>query len=232
MCTVTYIPQSEGFIFSSNRDVSASRSPDRVLQVESNGQKMIYPRDTVGGTWIAMNQHGYFACILNGAFSPHTRRDQYRKSRGLILLDFFNYSSSSDFFQACDLDGIEPFTIVIWDGQLAEMRWDGSEKYVQLKDSRKAHIWASCTLYSPLQQSKRMDWLTSMLEKSGATRIEQIRKFHREAGEGDIENNMIMDRRPQVQTVSITHITVNNKVIQMDYEDLITGSKDTGEFAL
>ena len=51
--------------------------------------------------------------MLNGAFTKHERNLPYRKSRGLIVLEIFEYKSFSDFVTDVDLHNIEPFTLVL-----------------------------------------------------------------------------------------------------------------------
>ncbi|HAD11338.1 MAG TPA: hypothetical protein DCF33_02760, partial [Saprospirales bacterium] len=111
MCTVTYLPLSNGFILTHNRDEAPARSPKSI--VREGSPAILFPRDThAGGTWIACSQSGRTACLLNGAFVLHRRQPPYRRSRGLLLLDFFDWKNADDFFAEYDLHNIEPFTFL------------------------------------------------------------------------------------------------------------------------
>ena len=103
MCTVTYIPNKDGFILTSNRDENAARSPKNITRIDQNGTELVFPRDTTaGGTWIAVSETNRMVCVLNGAFDKHKHRPPYRRSRGLLVLDFFNFPNAESFFEEVD----------------------------------------------------------------------------------------------------------------------------------
>jgi len=123
MCTVTYLPRPSGFILTHNRDEAPARSSQTIVREKTpGGQTLIFPRDTLaGGTWIATSRAGRTVCLLNGAFVLHKRVLPYRRSRGLILLDFFDWENPDDFFCDYDFEGIEPFTLLFFaQAQLSE----------------------------------------------------------------------------------------------------------------
>ena len=138
MCTVTYIPSSSHYIFTSNRDEKAGRSAaiDPEVYTFDSG-KILFPKDAdAGGTWIAVHQNGNAIVFLNGAFTAHKPKPPYRKSRGLILVDLIDSSSPAVSFQAVNLNNIEPFTAIIWDDQhLFECRWDGKHKHSEMLEN-------------------------------------------------------------------------------------------------
>ncbi|MBK6998312.1 MAG: NRDE family protein [Lewinellaceae bacterium] len=114
MCTVTYLPRPSGFILTHNRDEAPSRSSQSIVREKTPGGKtLLFPRDTLaGGTWIATSREGRTACLLNGAFVLHKRELPYRRSRGLILLDFFDWENPDIFFERYDFERVEPFTML------------------------------------------------------------------------------------------------------------------------
>ena len=69
----------------------------------------------------------------------------YRKSRGLIVLDSFNFDSIESFSQQYDFENIEPFTMIAVDfkneNQLAEIRWDGRKVFYKKLSSDNYNIW-------------------------------------------------------------------------------------------
>ena len=128
MCTVTYIPQGKNeFILTQNRDESPNRPADILVKANRNGKEILFPQDAgAGGTWIAISDSNQLIAVLNGAFSKHSHEPPYRKSRGIMALEFFDFSDAEHFFRAFDFEGIEPFTMVIYDdGKLFDFRWDG-----------------------------------------------------------------------------------------------------------
>jgi len=238
MCTVTFIPQTNGFILTHNRDEASSRSPkDIVLEKNQVGHSLVFPRDAqAGGTWFVTSDGGRTACLLNGAFVLHTRQLPYRRSRGLILLDLFDWSNPDAFFRDYDLERIEPFTLLFFEQKTApsphtrvlEFRWDGEKRYLRELSGEEPHFWCSATLYPAAMQEKReqvfVEWLTqfSTVQDISSTAISHL---HRTGSVGDPANDYIMNRGGKVQTLSITQVLVDEKNAQMHYADLLEGNE-------
>lgn len=222
MCTVTYLPTPDGFILTSNRDEALVRKPAENPHSELiAGQEVIFPRDgEAGGTWIA-TANNRTVCLLNGAFKRHHRNPPYKMSRGLVVLDFFKTTSVAEFNQNYNLEGIEPFTMVISEGKdLFELRWDGNEKFFKQIDARQPHIYCSATLYTPEVIAMRQNWFAAWLSTHKIYTVEDILSFHLFAGEGDEHTKIRMSIFGIVQTVSITciHKTENDQKVY--YSDL------------
>ncbi|MCC7467019.1 MAG: NRDE family protein [Saprospiraceae bacterium] len=235
MCTVTYLPRPRGFVLTHNRDEAPSRSPQSIVRERTpGGQTLLFPRDTqAGGTWIASSRNGKTACLLNGAFILHRRQLPYRKSRGLILLDFFDWESSDAFFADYDLHNIEPFTFLAFErtggnhttpDRILEFRWDGEQRHLKHLDPCQPHFWCSATLYPAEMQRKReavfQHWL-GRLTTNEHKLPSAVLNLHQTGGVGDIENDFVMNRAGRVQTVSITQISVHEKNLRMKYLDLL-----------
>ena len=96
MCTVTYVPNQEGIILTSNRDESPERSPKNITRLVGRFN-LCFPQDTLaGGTWIAADDRRRIICVLNGAFEKHAHVPPYRKSRGILALEYFNFETVKD----------------------------------------------------------------------------------------------------------------------------------------
>jgi len=228
MCTVTFIPQKEGYILTSNRDESALRSPQHISTENRNGQQLLFPRDKgAGGTWICLSSADRLVCVLNGAFERHERQLPYRKSRGIMVFEFFDYSDSSQFFEKYDFDRIEPFTMITYDkGQLFDFRWDGQRTHISNLDTQEKHIWSSAVLYEKSVQEKRKQWLAEWIEGRTDFRREAILELHKKGGEGNPSIDFMMNRYNYlVQTVSITQVEKRKDAYAMHYHDLITNTK-------
>jgi hypothetical protein len=225
MCTVTYVPVGEGFYLTSNRDESITRS-----NVEWPSEKLLdnclltYPRDITGnGTWIAVDNRKNVVCLLNGAFRPHKRKDKYRHSRGLVVLNLFTFNSIESFYDQYNLEDIEPFTLVmVFNGKLNEFKWDGEKKHLISHPAEKPHIWSSVTLYNPEITDLRNAWFTKWLVDTSVKDRNAILSFHQSAGLNDPENNIMM-KRSYVQTLSITSVKSTHEYVSVIYYDLISG---------
>jgi uncharacterized protein with NRDE domain len=224
MCTVTYLPKADAcFIFTTNRDEAPHRSPENLDTTTIGGTRLLFPRDTAaGGTWVIAGSNGTIVCILNGAFLKHKHQPPYRRSRGLMALDFFSVDSLQAFIQQYTFEGMEPFTmLVIRSGQVTEIRWDEKKLSVQAKDATKPHVWSSPTLYTQEMQRKREQWFSKWLAGQDTFEQDAILHWHRTAGEGDPENDVVMNRNNIVKTVSITSIAANPQLLNLTYHDLL-----------
>lgn len=224
MCTVTFIPQgATGFTLTSNRDEQPARSPQRITVEMLGRQQLAFPRDIqADGTWIATSSADRTVCLLNGAFTQHRRQPPYRRSRGLMVLDYFEYPDTDQFLRGYDFIGMEPFTMIIIDRkELLEFRWDGQQQYARRLDRGEQHIWSSATLYPEEIRQKRRRWFADWLKGRQDFSRESVLDFHFHAGDGDPWNDVIMDRNGVVQTVSITSIVRTGDSIEMYYHDLI-----------
>ncbi len=163
--------------------------------------------------------------VLNGAFEKHHHRPPYRRSRGLMVLDFFRFATSTEFFEKYNFKGMEPFTFIIVDnGQPYELRWDEKQQHVRPLDPLGFYLWSSATLYpgevSEMRQQWFRDWRHGRHDFSPAA----ILDFHRTGGQGDDWNGFIMNREGRVQTVSITQVVKNEGGIELIYNDLLRGA--------
>ena len=220
MCTVTFIPSRDNIFITSNRDEKNTRSPARPPALYGNsGERMIYPRDgDAGGTWISMKENGDAAVLLNGAFISHVAEPPYRKSRGLLFLDIFGTERPSQAFFKMNLYGIEPFTFLLYEKNcLYEFRWDGTERYGKQLAVSRPHIWSSATLYDGLAVKKREQWFAAFLNLNPSPTQLDILNFHRFSGEGDAQNDLLMNRDDLYATVSITGIMLTNDRGSMKY---------------
>lgn len=228
MCTVTYLPTGgSGFILTSNRDEAVERQA--ALPIERyvvNNKTLYYPKDPKeGGTWIAKGDN-FTLCLLNGAFEPHQLAAAYRKSRGLVLLDFFNYESPSDFVARYDFTGIEPFSLIfVWHRPqlpgLCELKWDGEKAHHLNHDASLPHIWSSVTLYAEPVRKQREAWFDDWVNKNPVFTKDSILMFHHFGGTGDRENDLVINRNKK-RTVSISCInTISESEAELIYEDVI-----------
>lgn len=229
MCTVTYLPQSSScFILTSNRDEDINRAIALpIAKYIINDVQVYFPKDPkAGGTWIAAGSNGFTVCLFNGAFVAHKSTGNYRKSRGLVLLDFFNYENQYDFIAQYDFSNIEPFSLVFVKHQnnklgLCELKWDGSKAHHLNHDSSLPHIWSSVTLYSEEIIKEREQWFYDWVSKNEVFTKDGILMFHHFGGSGDKENDIVMNRSTK-KTVSICSINKRSEVeTEMVYEDVI-----------
>ncbi len=225
MCTLTYIPiGSEDFYFTTNRDESPLREAlfPKIYQIDSG--EVLFPKDKLAeGTWMMCHEKGFSSCLLNGAFEKHEHKPPYRISRGVMVLEYGNYSSVKDFISNFSFNNIEPFTFIVLnyvnERVLEEVRWDGVSVHYRKLDTAKSYIWSSSTLYDKDARSMRQKWFDDWLTKATVFSKEAILNFHTQTGKDDPINGIVMNRKEKVKTLCVTQIRKEENVLQMSYYD-------------
>lgn len=226
MCTVTFVPVDDAVFITSNRDEKTSRkkaTPPAVWQ--QNGARFLFPKDgEKGGSWIAARNSGDVAVLLNGAFTAHVPQPRYRQSRGTLLLRLMQAPNIFQAFIDEDLQGIEPFTLVLFmNKRLWECRWTGNEKSAKELLVNQPYIWSSATLYNGTVIQKRESWFAHWLRQHKKPSQADVIRFHTNAGDGDCSNDVWMKRESGLQTVSVTSITIERGYTKMFYLDALDG---------
>ena len=228
MCVLTFLPKEfNNFILTNNRDESGTRPKALLPEVYLiNSQWVTLPKDArAGGTWIATSAD-FTLCLLNGAYVNHVHKPPYRQSRGKVILDFFESCNLQKFTKNYQFEGIEPFTLIVLDTRknliMSEIRWDSEVVFLEEKNAAQAHIWSSATLYSPQVIAQRevwfAEWLSQYPEQNYTSA--QALDFHKNAGNGDAENDLKMNRNGELFTQCITQINRVEGKSLMVFEDL------------
>jgi len=223
MCTVTFVPKSNSdFILTSNRDEAPGRKTLSPEVYTINGVELLFPKDELaGGTWIGASKRKRLICLMNGGFAAHERKEKYRMSRGIIVTDLLTSENAVAEIETYNFKGIEPFTIIMVDWKnslhLYELVWDGIKAHFSEK-SLEAQIWSSSLLYTEAMKEEREKWFSRFLQENKNPSQKELLGFHKTAGKGNIETNLVMDR-VFVKTKSITQI-VHSGITDMRYEDL------------
>jgi Transport and Golgi organisation 2 len=234
MCTVTYVPSPSGYFLTSNRDEKNTRA--KALPPANyiiNDVALIFPKDgDKGGTWIVLKENGDSLCLLNGAFENFTDTGKYKISRGTIVLQIASANNLIQTFSEINLLETAPFTlIIVFAKKLFECRWDGKKKYCKQLDNSSKHIWSSATLYDAFQQIKRRKWFEHWQISNHTPSQKDLFYFHKNTGDGNVEDDLIMNRNNTYFTVSITGIAVNHEESIMLYEDIINHEHNNINFA-
>ena len=239
MCTVTYIPASSGFYLTSSRDEQSTRPTLFPKQYSLNKQEIFFPKDEkAGGTWIAVNQNGRAACLLNGAFEKHLPTGNYSKSRGLILLESFSFPTIREFTENITLKNIEPFTMLLLEFSLSEvyefyeMRWDGEKKYTSKPSLDIPQIWSSATLYDATTIKKRKQLFDTWINEHTAIADKKIKDFHDHTHGLNPSEDILMKREGNLMTVSISQINLINSQLCFNYHDVIQNKDESQKIVL
>lgn len=223
MCLVSFVPlPDKNYILSSNRDESPLRSVHELAEEYINGQHLLYPMDSKGGSWILTSNKDVSICLLNGALTKHKHIPPYKISRGIMLKDFFTYPGLQSFTQEYDFEGIEPFTcVVIEKDTLHELYWTGSQLTVNALPFDTWHVWSSASLYTPEIKQKRQNRFSKLYNDLAIPSPIDIKNIHLSGGADDEENGFVMNRNGQVQTVSFTQICRINQRVDFSFINLL-----------
>ena len=233
MCTLTYIPVKNGKIITTNRDENPSRNASILSPYFSaNGQAFFIAEEPLrGGTNIALGQTGRHSVLLNGAFKPHDMYKSYGMSRGLVLLKSLDFKNAFEFADQFEFkqENIQPFTLIDFSDSIRELRWDGDTIFKKEYSLNEPHIWASAQLYSLEAQENRQKWFGNLIDKGNIT-PKEILDFHIHGGNGDSENDLVMNRGDKVCTVSITQISESEGQKVIKHFDLISDTQTGYKF--
>jgi uncharacterized protein with NRDE domain len=222
MCTVTFVPTANGVYITSNRDEKTSRQkaipPTKYLL---NNKEIYFPKDPkAGGTWFAHDNQNVLV-LLNGAEEKHSIKAQYRKSRGIILLDLIASENTLNEWKLIDLENIEPFTIVYYNSEkLYQLQWNEVEKCTIKLDKTLNHIWSSSTLYSKEIRSERKNWFEQFMSNNESISPQDLLDFHQFTENNNTEYGLQINRKNILKTVSITQLVIQDS-ISLNYIDLL-----------
>ncbi len=224
MCTVSFVASNDQTIITSNRDEKVLR--ESALEPKNyliNNKNIIFPKDTkAGGTWFAVSDEGTVVVLLNGASEKHQLKANYRKSRGLVVLDLIATYSPILEWESIDLYGIEPFTIVLFqDEKLYQLRWNEIQKETIFLDATQNHIWSSSTLYDAEIRQKRGNWFLDFTATKVNLEPEDLFHFHRYTEDQNQEHGLVINRGDVLKTVSITQTVIEQNKVEILYSDLI-----------
>lgn len=235
MCTLTFIPQKEGYLITVNRDEAPQRSASEpVIKQFNNHTLWLAPEPISGSSNLVLNtETGRAVVLLNGAFVHHDHQPPYRKSRGVVVLEAFEEKSLQAMFETYDFEGIEPFTLVmINQNSLRELRWDGNEVRFAKKDIHVPQIWSSAMMYRGKWQQERERWFYEFLIQKPTPTKEDLLWFHHNAGAHDSENGLVMNRMNRVKTVSVSQISIESNRCKVFLHDLMVEKEYNTEFVL
>jgi len=177
MCSVSFLPNSEGFDLLMNRDEQRTR-PSALPPAlhRCGGRNALYPHEPNGGTWVGVNDAGLTLALLNWYSQPQRAGTA---SRGRIIPALLAVKADREVESRLiqlPLSRMNPFRLVVispeekhlkewrWDGGLLEgsaMPWKKSHWFSSGFDEEKANQIRSLTCHSAGEESDRdtLPWL-------------------------------------------------------------------------
>lgn len=223
MCTVVFIPKGNKYFFASLRDESPLRPVALAPCIKKGDTNVLSPVDAKGGgTWLGVTAAGTVIILLNGGFEKHTCTKNYRKSRGLIVTELLRSNSPVESWNSMDMNGIEPYTLVVMnEGTLFQLVWDGNNKHGVRLRSNEPHIWSSATLYDQQASQYRSQlfhqWMGMNIPVSSHSLLDFFKSFT------DSENGFLMNRADRIKTLSYSFIEFHaGATAILNYHDFAT----------
>ena len=221
MCSVTFIPQPDGFLLGMNRDESRERPealPPRIFQ---HGKRAsLHPSEKTGGTWIGVNDAGLCCALLNWYSIPNVA-SQTRTSRGLVipaLLESSTLAEARAALSRCKLSGMAPFRLVVLSAserRVREFRWN-QISLVEMRHTWKSRHWFSSGFDEPGAQKERARTARLAAREHDARTLPWLRRLH--ASHAPICGPFsICMHRPDAATISYTEVVVASDAATLRY---------------
>lgn len=218
MCTLTLLPESQGYTLTMNRDELRSRAEAGLHQRREGAVAASFPVDAVaGGTWVGVNDQGVSLALLNGYQAPSIKD---ARSRGSIIASAIFKRSGNDileFLKALDVHYSNPFSLIVVSGhQVSQFHWD-----------RQSYRWSTQVLHQPMMltsSSERFEQVLSyrqarfcswLAERSGSNDVD---RFHLSQQPGKASDSVRMSRE-RAHTKSTVQIRVGAETASLDYFD-------------
>lgn len=226
MCTVSIVPDANGFRVISNRDERRDRASALQPTITTVGNRAaILPLDPVGGgSWIGVNDTGLVATVLNRYATPLPNR-QPARSRGLIV----RHALASDSLDAAlqslamlDATEFQPFRLVLVERQrIGLVVGDGRELASGESRLDRPFMFTASSLGDVFVDMPRRQLFECLMTHSCGQRQGQL-LFHRHQWPDKPDISVVMERN-DAATVSRTTVDVSDRAVALEYEPLIPG---------
>lgn len=222
MCTLTFIPTTDGFVAGMNRDERLSRPkalpPKRFSFFDHTA---VYPHESSGGTWIACNSHGNLLALLNWNDVSPLRGATKVKSRGLLIPELISVGTLADTEAGVvqfDLNVFPPFRLVgafPAESVIIEWRWNGSCLETTRFGWEKRH-WFSSSMSDAQAQQERGRCCEQAELSHTMDLVSRIRSLH-QSHDPVAGAFSVCVHRQDVASVSYTEVCRAGENISMRY---------------
>src|SRR5213083_3015210 len=236
MCTVSFLPNSQGFYLAMNRDEKRDRFaalPPEIVEFENH--RVLFPREPTGGTWISANDAGVCLALIKWHRITRGPNNGVR-SRGEVIRKLAGISASDEISAAVKklpLRKLRPFrliTIVSAENRVIEWRWNLNRLSVR-KHSWESRHWFSSSFDEPRAEVERAKVCASFVAGGGdpgsarvrtgvnaaGYSLKWLRRLHR-SHEPERGPFSICMHRPDAATGSYTEVAVSKRRATMRYK--------------
>jgi Transport and Golgi organisation 2 len=184
MCTVSFVPNENGFLLGMNRDESRFRPIALPPEVYGRaGEFWIYPSEPGGGTWIGINNSGLCLALINWHTIP-TRPVLRIVSRGIVVRELIQSQTSDVLYGLLcrlPLERMPPFRLIavsLGESAVREFRWD-CNRVNAVSHCWEAKHWFSSGLDERQAEIIRAEVCQRAWSESDAGGRSWLRRLHR-----------------------------------------------------
>ena len=221
MCTVSFVPNENGFLLGMNRDESQFRPIALPPEVHGRVDEFsIYPSEPGGGTWIGMNNSGLYLALINWHTVP-TRPFERIVSRGIVVEELIRSRTSDVLFgllHELPIEWMPPFRLIAFsprESVVREFRWDQNRVKTVSHRWEEKH-WFSSGLDEQQVEVTRAEVCRRARSESDAGELRWLRKLHR-SHVPERGGFSICMHREEACTVSYTEVELRNACGTMRY---------------
>ena len=229
MCTVTIVPDADGFRLMCNRDEQRQRATALVpTRHELANGVAVYPIDPVGGgTWVGVNDAGLAAALLNRTVkSGPANSTPGLHSRGLIvpaLLQCRTLRDTLDVAASIDVSAFNSFRLVVVQPMVAAIfASDGASLNVQSVDPSTPLMLTSSSLGDHRVEKPRRELFERLVVRHKGSVLDGQVRFHAHRWRARGAISVAMERL-DARTVSCTTISVTSAGVELRYDPMDAG---------
>jgi hypothetical protein len=221
MCTVSFLPKTQGFYLAMNRDEKLERFTALAPAiVDLDSRRAVFPREPPGGTWISANEAGVCLALLNW-YRIARELDNGVVSRGEVVRVLAAKSTAAEVAQGIaglPLRKLRPFrliAIVPSEKRVTEWRWNLQRLTTRNYEWRSLH-WFSSGFDERRVQLERQRVCNAASKQELAGTLTWLRQLHCSHAPKRGPFSICM-HRADARTVSYTEIVVSKRRATMRY---------------
>ena len=224
MCTLSFIPGSNGFHLAMNRDEQRTRMKAHPPDLYQCGKhQAVYPSEPTGGTWIGINAAGITLALINWYSKPQLE-SKPAFSRAIIIpriLASNSADSAERLLRELQLDRLNPFRLIMISNRertIEEFQSD-SITLSKLHHPWERNHWFSSGFEEPEVEIIRARICAAMIQDSETVSLQApniLGNLHRSHAPEKGPYSICMHREDAC-TVSFTEVIVDNSVATVSY---------------
>ena len=221
MCTVSFVPKSDGFYLAMNRDEERDRPAALFPTVaEIEGRRAVFPYEPTGGTWISVNDGGVCLALINWHQIQRTPKND-TVSRGLVVRRLAGEGSADEIatsVKKLPLRKLRPFRLIVIapdQKRVTELRWN-LQRLMRCDHGWQRQHWFSSGFDEHRAEVERAKICASANTSATNHILKRLRTLHRSHAPKRGPFSICM-HRADAATVSYTEVSVTSTSASMRY---------------